>query len=80
MDYQDLTPAQQAEAHRIEDLLLAKMKVEARQIACLLASKPDSQLLGQTEFQLRDRLHSLGAQAVDAALSERKKTATGDAP
>jgi hypothetical protein len=42
----------------------------------LLASKPDSELLGKTEFQVRDSLHKLGAQALGAALSGRKKGGT----
>jgi hypothetical protein len=38
-----------------------------------LASKPDGQQLGRTEFELRDQLHRLGAQALQTALNERKK-------
>jgi hypothetical protein len=46
---------------------------EALQIARLLASKPDAQLLGATEFEIRDRVHRLGAFALETALQERKK-------
>lgn len=72
----NLTAEQQAEAERIEDVLLAAMRVEAKQIAQLLASKENAELFGQTEFQLRDILLGVGARALDAALSERKKGGT----
>ena len=44
-----------------------------RRLAELLASKPDRQLLGQTEFEVRDRVHKIGAKALETALDERKK-------
>jgi hypothetical protein len=46
------------------------------QMARLLVSKPDEQLLGATEFEIRDRVHKLGAHAIEAALGERKKRGT----
>ena len=77
----DLTPEQRDEADRIEQRLLAAVGDEVRSIAELLASKPDSQLLGAAEFQVRDRVHSIGARAIEAALDERKKGGTrGPAP
>jgi hypothetical protein len=72
----ELTPEQQAEADRIEDILKAKSAVEIRYIARLLASKPNRELLGRTEFQIRDAVHRLGAAGIDAALAERKKGGT----
>jgi hypothetical protein len=71
-----LTPEQQAEAERIEDILKAQAAVEIRRIARLLASKEDRELLGQAEFQVRDAVHRIGARGIDAALSERKKRGT----
>jgi hypothetical protein len=38
-----------------------------------LASKPDAELLGATEFQIRDRAHAIAALAIETALDERKK-------
>jgi len=38
-----------------------------------LASKPNAELFGETEFQIRDRCLHLGACVFDAALEERKK-------
>jgi len=68
-----LTPDQQAEAQRIYDVLLQAASSDLKQIAELLASKEDAQLLGQTEFEVRDHVHRLGAHAIQTALAERKK-------
>jgi hypothetical protein len=46
----------------------------------LLASKPDRQLLGQTEFEVRDHVHKIAAKAFEAALDERKKGGGTKAP
>ncbi len=69
----DLTPQQQAEAQRLYDALQQPFLDEARRLARLLAAKTDSQLLGPTEFEVRDRVHHLGARALQTALDERKK-------
>jgi len=71
-----LTPEQAAEAERIEDVLMAGLRAEARRMAQLLASKPNHELLGKTEFQIRDGCHRVGARAIDAALEGRKKGGT----
>jgi hypothetical protein len=68
-----LTPEQELEAQRLFELFQDAFLDEARQLARLLASKQDEQLLGRTEFQLRDALHALGAKALETALNERKK-------
>lgn len=78
MDEIVLTPEQEAEAEQIEDILRAKAAVEIRFIARLLASKANRELLGATEFRVRDAVHRLGAAGIDAALSERKKRGTRD--
>ena len=72
----DLTPEQRDEADRIKRRLLAAIEDEVQGIAELLASKPEGQLLGAAEFQVRDRVHRIGARAIEAALDERKKGAT----
>jgi hypothetical protein len=68
-----LTPEQQADADHLFALLQDTFLQEARQLAGLLASKPDAQLLGKTEFEVRDLVHRLGAKALETALNERKK-------
>jgi hypothetical protein len=72
----ELTPEQELEAERIEDILKGASLVEFRRIARLLASKSNREFFGETEFQLREILHELGARGIDAALSERKKRGT----
>ena len=76
MDRLPLTPAQHAEAERIYQILRARTDDDLRQLAQLLASKPDHQLLGATEFEVRDRVHRIGAEALSTALEERKKGGT----
>jgi hypothetical protein len=72
-----LTPEQEAEAQRLAALIVAKAQEEALRIARLLASKPDGELLGATEFEVRDRIHALGAHAIETAVNRRKKGGTG---
>jgi hypothetical protein len=71
-----LTAEQEAEAQRLYQLLKQACDDDLRQMARLLASKPNQQLLGATEFELRDRVFQIGAKAVAAALDERKKGGT----
>jgi len=71
-----LTTEQEVEAQRLADTLALKTRGELLQIARLLVSKMDRELLGQTEFQVRDLVHQIGAQALQAALDERKKGGT----
>ena len=71
-----LTPEQEAEAQRVAELITQKIKDEALQMARLLVAKPDAELFGKTEFELRDRVHQIGAHALQTALAERKKRAT----
>jgi hypothetical protein len=71
-----LTPEQQAEAQRIADILMETAREEVVAIAELMASKSDDKLLGKTEFEVRDRVHKIGAKAIETALNERKKGGT----
>ena len=73
-----LDPQQQEQAERIYQALMQAADADLRQLAELLASKPDRELLGRTEFEVRDLVHALGAKAVQTALDERKKGGTKD--
>jgi hypothetical protein len=73
-----LTPAQEAEAQRMAAIIGKKAQEEALNMARIMASKPDSQLLGATEFEIRDRAHDFAAHAIETALNERKKGGTKD--
>jgi hypothetical protein len=71
-----LTPDQAELSDRIYQSLRQAADADLRGLADLLASKPDRQLLGQTEFEVRDRVHKIGAKALETALEERKKGGT----
>ncbi|HWD40644.1 MAG TPA: hypothetical protein VG944_17480 [Fimbriimonas sp.] len=71
-----LTPEQSELAERIFQTLRRVTDAELRDLAEMLASKPDRQLLGQTEFEVRDAVHKIGAKAFETALDERKKGGT----
>jgi hypothetical protein len=72
----NLTPEQEAEAQRLADIIAARAKEEALQMARLLVSKPDHELLGATEFDIRERVHKIGALAIETAVNQRKKGGT----
>jgi hypothetical protein len=72
----DLTPGQRAEADRLFAVLTKAAAADLRQLAELLAVKADRDLLGATELEVRDRVHRIGAKAIEAALAGRKKGAT----
>ena len=76
MSHLCLTPDQAALSERIYHSLRQAADSDLRALADLLASKPDRQLLGQAEFEVRDRVHKIGAKALETALDERKKGGT----
>ena len=69
----ELKDEQEAEAKQIYDRLEQVFDEERMRIARLMASKGNSELFGQTEFELRDRVHELGARALEATADERQK-------
>jgi hypothetical protein len=69
----ELDEEQEAEAQRIYERLQGAFDEELKSMARLLASKANHQLFGQTEFELRDRVHELGAKALETAADERQK-------
>ena len=71
-----LTPEQELEAQKLAEIIGQRTKEEVLEMARLLVSKKDHEVLGATEFEIRDRVHKLGAFAVETALNERKKRGT----
>jgi hypothetical protein len=65
----ELSPEEQ----RIYELLGKVSDQELRRMAKLLAGKGDAELFGKTEFELRDRVHALGARVLEAVAEERQK-------
>jgi hypothetical protein len=68
-----MTAEERAEAQRLFEVTQQAMAEEQWRICCLMASKKDNQLLGQTEFDLRDRVLRVGAIALEAAVNQRRK-------
>jgi hypothetical protein len=75
----DLTPEQEAEAQRIFATLRETTDADLLALARLLASKGDGEVFGRTEFEVRDRVHAIGAKAIATTLAGRKKGGTGAA-
>ena len=73
-----LTPEQEQQAQALAARLHREVAGDILQLARLLVSKPDEQIFGQTEFEVRDLVHRLGAGALQTHLAE-KKTATAAA-
>ncbi|QDU53872.1 hypothetical protein [Aeoliella mucimassa] len=61
------------EEQRTYELLKEACDDDIRRMAKLLHDKDDSNLFGQTEFDLRDRVHALGAKALETVANERQK-------
>jgi hypothetical protein len=72
----ELTPEQHVRAQILAEEALKAAEGEIRQMAELLASKPDGQLLGATEFQIRDLVHRAGARMIQAEIEHRQKKVT----
>lgn len=72
----ELTPEQEAHAQELAEVVLKAMEQDVLQMTRLLASKPDPEVLGQTEFQVRDILHQIGAKVFQAELEARQKKTT----
>ena len=68
-----LPPEQEAEAQVLCQRLKGAFAREALQVARVMASKEDRQLLGRTEFAVRDPVHRLGAQGWERVFQEGKK-------
>ena len=46
---------------------------EAVRMAKAMASKKDEEMFGKNEYEIRDRVHELGAKALEIAVNERQK-------
>jgi hypothetical protein len=57
----ELNEEQEAESQQIYERLRGAFDEELKTMARFMASKPNHQLFGQTELELRDRVHELGA-------------------
>lgn len=58
---------------QLYERLKAATDADLRRMAKLLTVKSSKDLFGKTEFDLRDRVHELGAKALEIAADERQK-------
>jgi F420-0:gamma-glutamyl ligase len=73
-----LTAEQEQQAQALAARIRQAVDADILQLARLLVSKPEHEIFGQTEFEVRDIVHHLGATALQTHLGQ-KKTATGGA-
>lgn len=66
---QNLTAEEQLLYERLGPLF----EQERLRMAKALASQADSELFGANEYEMRDRVHKLGAKALEVAANERQK-------
>jgi hypothetical protein len=76
MSFEHLPEDQARRAAELYEALRAGCESDLKAIAELLATKPDKELFGATEFELRDLVHRFGAKALQAAAGQRKKGGT----
>ena len=70
-----LSPEQEQQAQALAARIRAAVDGDILELARLLVSKPEHEVFGETEFQVRDLVHHLGATALQTHLAG-KKTAT----
>ena len=70
---ENITSEELAEVQRVHDVMLKAMDQEIWRLARCMVTKRDDQLFGQTEFEVRERVLRMGAQALEATVNDRKK-------
>jgi hypothetical protein len=68
----DLSEEQEREAKLLEAKIRRAVEQEISELARLLVSKSENELFGQTEFQIRDLVLRVGAQAFEEHLRGKK--------
>ena len=69
-----LTPEQQQLAQELAQLIEVDAAAIIQEIAEILATTPDEQLFGDTEFLLRDRVLRILGRALNARLAQKKRS------
>ena len=69
----ELSAEQEALAERIFERIQTKANDEILDMVRLMVSQRDEEFFGPGEFELRDRLHALGAKLLEASANERAK-------
>jgi len=68
-----MTTEQYEEAQRMFEVTEQATADERWRMCCLITSKPNGEMFGKTEFQLRDMVHRIGAIVLEAAVDGRRK-------
>jgi len=70
------TTEEQTEVERAKEVVMKAIEGDLTEIARLMVCKGDGELFGKTEFELRDMVHRLGRNALEAMVNDRKKGGT----
>ena len=76
MDLPNLTAEQAADAEQLYQAFRVNADAKLRELATLMASKPDNQLFGETEYKIREIVLQIGAEAIQTAVNRPKKRGT----
>ena len=68
-----LRPEQEAQVEALADKMREANRPLLVKLARPLLSKKDGELFGQTEFEVRNLVHLIGARAYEATLAEKKR-------
>jgi len=68
-----MSAEQFAEAQRLWEVTEEAVAQERWRMCLMMASKKSPELLGSTEFELRQHVHRIGAITLEAAVNERRK-------
>ena len=71
-----LTPMQEAEAQELAAKIRKAIETEISALARLMVSKPERELFGKTEYQVRDLVLRIGAKVYQEHLREKKTAMT----
>ena len=77
---ESLTPEQRAATEALHQNMMEAVGDDLAALSQLLSTKTDATIFGDTEFQVRDLVHAIGAKALQAAVDAQKKRATTAAP
>lgn len=73
----ELSPEQEEMAQRVCARIEERMATAVRQMVRQFMSHKPEEIFGPGEFELRDRLHNLGAMLVEETVNERAKSKKG---
>ena len=69
---QPLSPELEAQAQELVARLRPQAESDLLALARLLVSKPERELFGETEFEVRHLVHRIGAKAYETHLAQKK--------